>query len=370
MELRFHHQRQSFTLDIDATLPDHGAVGVYGASGAGKSTLLAMMAGFIQPDTGRFTIAGECLFDSAQSINVPVHQRRIGMVFQDSRLFPHLTVRDNLHYGFNLLATKARRFDLPKIVELLEIGQLLTQKPHQLSGGEKQRVALGRALLASPRLLLLDEPLASLDVRLKRQILPFLRRIKDETHTPMIYVSHAIDEILYLTSQIAMLDNGKILASGPFNQVIHDESILALAQTLGLENVLHTEVLAHYPEHGYTSTKIGTQQLNIPLIEANIGSTTTVNIAAAHIAIATQKITHVSIQNQIAGTVTAIQQAGTSAVVSISLATDDAETTPKPQNQLIAEVTLKSVHDMQIKLGCQIFFLIKTQSIRAMSTDI
>ena len=152
---------------------DSPVVGLFGTSGAGKSTLLGMIAGLVTPNAGYLIVDGETLFDSKRSINVPLHQRRIGMVFQENRLFPHLNVRDNLQYGFNLLPQKDKRFGLSQIIELLEIGQLLSQKPHQLSGGEKQRVALGRALLASPRLLLLDEPLASLDVRLNSKYCHF-----------------------------------------------------------------------------------------------------------------------------------------------------------------------------------------------------
>jgi molybdate transport system ATP-binding protein len=199
--------------------------GLFGASGAGKSTLLGMLAGLIKPDSGRLAIDNQVLFDSALGINKPIYERRIGLVFQDSHLFPHLNVRHNLNYGFNLLSAVDRRFTPNQIIDLLEIGQLLNHKPHQLSGGEKQRVALGRTLLASPRLLLLDEPLASLDTRLKNQILPFLRRVKDETQIPMLYVSHAIDEILYLTAQVAIIEQGKLLANGDFHEIMHQQNL-------------------------------------------------------------------------------------------------------------------------------------------------
>src|SRR5687767_12476939 len=245
MELRFYHQRPNFTLDINVALPEQGTIGIYGSSGAGKSTLLAMIAGLIKPDSGHLVLNGECLFDSKVGIHISTHQRRIGVVFQDSRLFPHLNVRDNLNYGFNLLAAENRRLGFSQIVELLEIGHLLKQKPYQLSGGEKQRVAFGRALLTSPRLLLLDEPLASLDTRLKNQILPFLLRVKEETKIPMLYVSHAIDEILYLTSQLAIIEQGKLLAHGKFHEIIHQENLQNIAHSLGLENVICADVVKH-----------------------------------------------------------------------------------------------------------------------------
>lgn len=358
MQFSFLHQRANFTLNVETSLPEKGAVGVYGPSGAGKSTLLAMIAGLIKPDEGQFILDGECLFDSKRNINLSTHQRRIGMVFQDSRLFPHLNVRDNLNYGFNLLAAKDRRLGFNQIVDLLEIGHLLKQKPHQLSGGEKQRVALGRALLTSPRLLLLDEPLASLDVRLKHQILPFLRRVKDEINIPMIYVSHAIDEILYLTSQIAMLDHGKILAVGQFNQVIHDKRVLTLAHSLGLENVLHVQVLEHHPDDGFTVARFASQQINIPLVNSAIASTVSISVAASNIALSTQKISGVTIQNQLVGNVTDIQHIDTRVLISVDIG-----------HEIITEVTAKAIHDMQIELGATLYCLIKTQSIHPLFSN-
>lgn len=341
----------NFALHANCILTEQ-VVGLFGPSGAGKSTLLGMIAGLITPNNGHLILDGESLFDSDRSINVPLHQRHIGMVFQENRLFPHFNVRDNLNYGFNLIPLKNRRIGFTKIVELLEIGHLLTQKPHQLSGGEKQRVALGRALLISPRLLLLDEPLASLDVRLKHQILPFLKRVKDEIDIPMIYVSHAIDEILYLTSQIAMIDGGKILAVGQFQEVIHDPRVLALAYSLGLENVISAQITAHHPEDGYTVVKIGTQTLNIPNVDAPVSSTITVSISASNVALAKQKIVGVTIQNQLLGKVIAIKTCEKGILVSLDIGC-----------MLIAELTAKALVDMKIELGAKFYCLIKTQSI-------
>lgn len=347
----------NFSLHAKCVLTDP-VVGLFGPSGAGKSTLLGLIAGLIKPNAGHLILDGEHLFNDKQAINVPLHQRRIGVVFQDSRLFPHLNVRDNLEYGFNLLAAKDRHLGFNQIVDLLEIGKLLTQKPHQLSGGEKQRVALGRALLTSPRLLLLDEPLASLDVRLKDQILPFLRRVKDEINIPMIYVSHAIDEILYLTSHIAMLDHGKILTVGQFSEVIHDQRVLTLAHSLGLENVLHVQVLEHHPDDGFTVTRLASpqistpQEINIPLVNSAIASTVSLSVAASNIALSTHKIKGVTIQNQLVGTVTDIQRVDTRVLISVDIG-----------HEIIAEVTAKAIHDMQIELGATVYCLIKTQSI-------
>lgn len=355
IDIDLQRKQGTFSLHAKCVITEP-VVGLFGPSGAGKSTLLGMIAGLIKPNAGHFILDGECLFDSMRGINVPLYKRHIGVVFQDSRLFPHLDVRDNLNYGFNLLDGKNQRLGFKQIIELLEIGHLLTQKPHQLSGGEKQRVALGRALLISPRLLLLDEPLASLDVRLKRQILPFLRRVKDEINLPMIYVSHAIDEILYLTTQIAMLNAGKILTVGSFQEVIRDERALALAYASGLENVLHAQVLAHYPADGYTVAKIGAQPIHVPLVNVPVGRMIPLSIAASNIALSKQKIDGVTIQNQLFATVTAIQRVEKGVLVTLDVGC-----------LLIAEVSAKAISDMQIELGASLYCLIKTQSISLVS---
>jgi molybdate transport system ATP-binding protein len=354
LEIDLRRTQGKFTLAAKCQI-DSPVVGLFGPSGAGKSTLLAMIAGLVQPDAGYLLLDGVCLFDSKRRINLALHQRRIGTVFQDSRLFPHLNVADNLSYGLNLLAKKDQQLSFKKIVDLLEVGALLSHKPLQLSGGEKQRVALGRALLTSPRLLLLDEPLAALDMRLKHQILPFLRRIKDEIHMPMLYVSHAIDEILYLTTQIAMLDGGQLLAVGSFQEVMHDQRILSMAHSLGLENVLHTRIMGHDADHGYTTAAIANQQISLPPIAAAIGSQVSVSVAASNIALSINKIAGISIQNQLIGSVSTIQQLGSRMLVSVDIGAP-----------LMVEVTAKALLDMQITLGSTVYCLIKTQSIHAL----
>ena len=210
IEVQARLKRPNFALDAAMELT-HRVTAIFGPSGSGKSTLLAVIAGIVTPDSGRVIINGECLFDSEQRINQPVYQRKIGLVFQDGRLFPHLNVAQNLSYALNFTPASQQQFEFRQITELLEIGHLLKQLPHQLSGGEKQRVALGRALLSSPRLLMLDEPLASLDDRLKGQILPFLKRVADEISIPMIYISHSKEEIMQITDNVMHIDNGQTL---------------------------------------------------------------------------------------------------------------------------------------------------------------
>ena len=203
------YARGDFRLSANATIGS-GVTGICGPSGSGKSTLLLLIAGLLSPSSGTIKAGDEVLVDIRQRKIVPAWERHFGLVFQDGQLFPHLTVRSNLLYGFERIASHMRRLDLQAVAELLEITHLLDRRPALLSGGERQRVALGRALLYSPRLLLLDEPLSSLDDRLKQQILPFLKRIKEETHVPMLYVTHARAEVEYLADQVMTMDRGNL----------------------------------------------------------------------------------------------------------------------------------------------------------------
>lgn len=200
---------------IEVSFSSAGRVtGLFGASGAGKTSLINMIAGLLRPDRGVIAIDGETLDDTADGVHLPPHRRRIGYVFQDARLFPHLDIRQNLDYGrrMNRLAEDPAHYK--RVTDLLDIGNLLDRRPGKLSGGERQRVALGRALLAQPRLLLLDEPLGSLDEERKVEILPYLVRLRDEANVPMVYVSHDADEMRQLATQIVMLKRGRVMAFG------------------------------------------------------------------------------------------------------------------------------------------------------------
>jgi molybdate transport system ATP-binding protein len=191
-----------------------GATALFGASGAGKTTLANLIAGLLAPDRGRIVLDRQVLFDSEKRVDVPAHRRRIGYVFQEGRLFPHLTVAANLDYGRRMCALARDPAEHGRIVALLDIGHLLERRPGRLSGGERQRVAMGRALLMRPRLLLLDEPLASLDATRKREILPYLQRLRDETRVPMIYVSHHAPELKRIATSVVLLDGGRVTATG------------------------------------------------------------------------------------------------------------------------------------------------------------
>jgi molybdate transport system ATP-binding protein len=213
--LRVDITKQLGEFSLQATFESEGRVtGLFGASGAGKTSLINMIAGLLRPDRGTIAIDGETLDDVAGRVHIPTHRRRIGYVFQDARLFPHLDVRQNLDYGRRMNHLEDDPAQRQRVTDLLDIGHLLERRPGKLSGGERQRVALGRALLSKPRLLLLDEPLGALDEGRRAEILPYLVRLRDESHTPMVYVSHDAAEMRQLATQIVLLQGGRVTALG------------------------------------------------------------------------------------------------------------------------------------------------------------
>lgn len=220
LEVRAKHRLGVFQLDVELVAPTGGIVALFGRSGAGKTSLVNMLAGLLRPTEGRIALNGTVLFDSAARIDLPPERRRLGYVFQEARLFPHLDVRGNLLYGFRRVPAAERAIRLEQIVELLDIGPLLRRRPGSLSGGEKQRVAIGRALLANPRLLLMDEPLASLDATRKAEILPFIEQLRDKLRLPIVYVSHDMGEIVRLADTVVLLADGRVTAIGSAEQVL------------------------------------------------------------------------------------------------------------------------------------------------------
>ena len=206
----FQYQRADFKLNIQLEMQDQ-LLGIVGASGSGKSTFLKNLVGLLHPMQGSIQLNQQILFDRQQNIHVPMHQRKIALIFQNALLFPHMNVQQNLMYAEKQVNHADRKFHFNEIMDLLELKPLIHRKAHQLSGGEAQRVSIGRALLSSPHLLLLDEPLTGLDHQLKQQILPFLKRLKEEIDLPMIYVTHHVDELVFLHAEILMLEQGKLM---------------------------------------------------------------------------------------------------------------------------------------------------------------
>ena len=209
LKCNFQYQHADFMLNVELEMQQQ-LLGIVGVSGCGKSTLLKNIVGLLKPTHGSIQFNQQILFDSQQKIHVPMHQRKIALIFQNALLFPHMNVQQNLCYAEKLITQAERKFQFNEIIELLELTHLCQRKAHQLSGGEAQRVSIGRALLSSPHLLLLDEPLTGLDQQLKQQILPFLQRIKDELNLPMIYVTHHLEELKYLKADILQLDQGQL----------------------------------------------------------------------------------------------------------------------------------------------------------------
>ncbi len=219
----------SLDLELDFSASTGGLTAVFGRSGSGKTTLINMLAGLLKPDAGRISLYGKVVFDSDAGIDLPPDRRNIGYVFQEGRLFPHMKVKTNLLYGVKGGLRSEQKIVLDEVVELLGIGKLLDRRPHHLSGGEKQRVAIGRALLMNPDLLIMDEPLAALDDMRKHEILPFIERVRDEIVTPIVYVTHSVAEIHRLASSVIVMREGRLLASGSVAEV---ERYLSLSERM------------------------------------------------------------------------------------------------------------------------------------------
>lgn len=355
LNLNIKLKREAFYLEADLNL-DHPVTGLFGPSGSGKTSLLSVIAGLDNPHSGKIELDNVTLYDSEKKINIPPHLRKIGYVFQDSQLFPHLSVKQNLLYGYRLVPENKKHFQPDQIIDLLDIGSLLSRRPRNLSGGEKQRVAMGRTLLASPKLLLMDEPLASLDEGLKNQILPFLKRVKDELHVPMLYVSHIISEILQLTDKLVVLEKGSVLAYGSFLDIIKKEQILNLAESLGLENVIPATVLSNDPDSGFTILKIKTHQIKLSLSGFPPGEKTFVAVRPEDIILAREPVTGTSVQNQLEGRIEGVTLAGNRALVHVNIG-----------ETILAEVTIKASRELDLKEGGRIFCLIKSRSFSYIS---
>ena len=329
---------------------------LFGRSGAGKTTLVNLIAGLVRPDGGRIVVDGETLVDTARGIDVPAHRRRIGYVFQDSRLFPHMSVRSNLLYGRRMLARGKRWGSLDATVDLLGIGHLLGRRPSGLSGGERQRVALGRALLASPRLLLLDEPLAALDEARKADLLPYIERLRDEMQLPIVYVSHAIEEVARIADTIVVLGDGRAIASGPVGDILARSDLRSFTGQAEASSLI--EAIVAHAEDGVTRLEHPAGQLSVPGHRFAAGRTVRLRIKARDVAIAVGEPGLLSIRNRLGATVTALH-ALEEPMVEVTL--DAAGTV------LVASITRDAAQALDLGPGLSVTALIKTASFDRMS---
>ena len=350
--------RQTGAFTLTAGFESEGRVtALFGRSGAGKTTLVNLVAGLLRPDRGRIAVDGETLVDTDRGIDLPAHRRRIGYVFQDSRLFPHLSVRSNLLYGRRLTRTAQRWGSLEATVDLLGIGHLLSRRPGGLSGGERQRVALGRALLASPRLLLLDEPLAALDDARKADLLPYIERLRDEMRLPIVYVSHSIDEVARIADTMVVLADGRTVASGPVADILARSDLRPFTGQAEASAVIVARVAAG-GEPGVTLVDHPAGRLSIPGLDLPLGRAVRLRIRARDVALAVGDPGLISIRNRLAAIVTGLA-AATPPMVEVRLDAGG--------ETLVASITEGAVQALGLRPGLPVTALIKSAAFDRMS---
>lgn len=356
LEARFSLSLDSFTLDVELQLPAHGVTALFGPSGSGKTSLLRCMAGLEHPPQGQLTLNGECWQDSQRGVFVAPHQRAIGYVFQESSLFDHLNVQDNLLFGFKRIAAGERRIRLNQAIELLGIEHLLARMPALLSGGERQRVGIARALLTSPSLLLMDEPLSALDAQRKAEVLPYLQRLPGELQIPIIYVSHAIDEVAELADYMVLLENGQALASGELNTLL-PRLDLPLAQGDNAGVVINGLVTHYDADYQLLSLQLPNSQLSIRVAHQPIapGQQLRLRVQARDVSLSLSQPEHSSILNPLPAQVVELAAADNPAHLLVRL---DLQGTP-----LLARITRYSSEQLGLYPGQPIWAQIKSVAL-------
>lgn len=340
---------------IDAAFESEGGVtALFGRSGAGKTTIVNTIGGLIRPHHGRVSIDGAVLVDTERGIFAPPHRRRVGYVFQEGRLFPHLSVRQNLLFGRWFSRKKGRRDDFDHVVELLGVGELLERRPGRLSGGEKQRVAIGRALLADPGALLMDEPLASLDEARKAEILPYIERLRDEIRIPIIYVSHSIPEVARLATTVVVLSEGRVEKVGSPAEIMADPTLFPVLGRHEAGAVLSAVIAGHDPADGLTYLEIQGGRLTVPQVDAPPGIRLRVHIRARDVILALKPPVGISALNVLAATVVRIGPTD-APIVDLQLACGS--------DLILARITRRSLHALDIAPGQQVFAVLKSIAV-------
>ena len=351
LQVAVKHSFPGFTLDAAFTAPP-GLTVLFGRSGSGKTTLINAVAGLLRPDEGRIAAGDWVLLDTAQGIRLRPHKRHLGYVFQEGRLFPHLSVRQNLAYGAWFAPKDAPRADMDRVVEMLGIGPLLDRRPAALSGGEKQRVAIGRALLSAPRLILADEPLAALDDARKAEILPYFERLRDEVSVPILYVSHSASEVARLATTVIALDAGRVVAQGPAAAVLGDPA-LRLGGTRDVGAVLSARIIRHHDD-GLTELDAGGLPLFLPRVNAAENTLLRLRIAAQDVILSRDRPEGLSALNILPGHVAEIRSNdGPDAIVALDTAA----------GRVLARITQRSASTMGLAPGAQVYAIIKTASV-------
>ncbi len=364
LDIAIRARRGDFRLEAAFAAPAGSITAIFGASGAGKSTIANAIAGLARPESGHIRLDGTPVYDGARRINLPPERRRVGYVFQDGLLLPHLSVEGNLDYGARRAARADDgrvKVDRAQIIELLGLGGLLRRRPHTLSGGERQRVAIGRALLARPRLLVLDEPLASLDPPRKAQILPLIERLRDDVGLPMVYISHDFREVARLADRLVVLDAGMVRADGP---------LFDLAQRLDLQAafgegdagvVLQARVAGKDLTHGLSELRCGGNTFRVPALPDPVGTAVRLRVLARDVALAVVEPRGLSVLNQIEATVVDIGAVNDAQVDVLIAANGDAG-----EVRLIARVTERARHLLGLAPGVRVWALIKAVAVDRM----
>ncbi|MGZ5052983.1 MAG: molybdenum ABC transporter ATP-binding protein [Methylobacter sp.] len=353
IEARFLLDYGDFKLDADLNLPGAGITVLFGHSGSGKTTLLRCIAGLQQAPQGFLAINGQVWQDSAKGLFLPTYKRALGYVFQEANLFPHLTVLGNLRYGLKRVKQNSETVRLEQAVELLGIGHLLERRPDRLSGGERQRVAIARALALNPDILLMDEPLASLDFKRKQEILPFLSRLHRQLDIPVLYVTHSQQEVAQLADTLVVMENGRVLASGQLAET-QTRLDVPLAQDREAATVWQTAVAGHETEYHLTRVEFDGGALSLPSVDASVGTPLRVQIYARDVSIALETPAATSILNVLPATVTGIAD-GREGQTVIQLQIG--------KQALLAHITRKSALKLGLRVGMAVYAQIKGTSI-------
>jgi len=346
-----------FALEVDETLDLAGINAVMGASGSGKSTLLRALAGLETPQTARIALDGTLLADRAAGVNLPPHRRGIGYVFQDARLFTHRRVLGNLRFAHQRArptngGTPAPALD--EVIAALDLTPLLDRRPESLSGGERQRVAIARALLANPRLLLLDEPLSALDLKRKAELLPYIRALPARFRIPLIYVSHAVEEVAQLADAVLILTAGRVAARGEVHAVLESPAAEAVSGHFEAGALLDASVRQHVPDYALTELDLAGQRLTLPAIDAAPGAPVRLRVRARDVAIARARVEGVSIRNQLQARVLRIDAEPAGAYAEVLL-----ELTGIPAQHLRARITREAVASLALGVGQSVWALVK-----------